>query len=154
MATAAAPTAATGPADAQPAGTSGTPSLSQPATPPAAGSDTGSGGRIAGIVVAGAGVALGVTGFLMRNVATGKLDAIEKAAMSGAVYDESTGNWQTYERAGMAMLIGGGVALVAGTVIYIVNRGKPAESSSGTQVGFTALPDPRGGGTLQLHARF
>ena len=56
------------------------------------------------------------------------------------MYDESTGNWQTYERAGMAMLIGGGVALVAGTVIYIVNRGKPAESSSGTQVASPRCP--------------
>lgn len=147
------PAAATGPADAQTAGTSGTPSLSQPATPPAAGDDSGRGGRIAGIMVAGAGVALGVTGFLVRNVATGKLDSIQKAAMTGTAYDESTGNWQTYERTGMAMLIGGGVAVVAGAVIYVVNRGKPAESSA-TQVGLTALPDPRGGGTLQLHARF
>jgi len=140
--------------DAQPADSSATPALSQPAAPPAEGEDTsGRGGRIAGIAVAGAGVALGVTGFLVRNMATTKLDAIEKAAMKGEMYDESTGNWETYERLGIGMLVAGGAALVAGTVIYIVSHGKHTDTS-GTQVGFTALPDGHGGGTLQLHARF
>jgi len=142
-----------GAADTKPAAGSGVPSVSQPATPPAADESAGRSGRIAGIAVGAAGVALGVTGFLVRNVASHKLDAIKNEQTTMTMYDPANGNWETYEHAGVAMLIAGGAAVVAGTVIYIVSARSHTESA-GTQVGLVALPDPRGGGTLQLHARF
>jgi hypothetical protein len=128
-------------------------SVSQPASQPAADQNVGRAGRIAGIAVAGAGVALGVGGFLFRTVATNKLDAINNAAASGMPYDKANDNWQTFDRVGVAMLIAGGAAIVGGAVLYIVNMHKAPEAPA-TQVGFVAVPDPRGGGTLQLHARF
>jgi len=146
------PSASAG-ADAKPAAAPEA-AVSQPAAPPAAEESAGRTGRIAGIAVAGAGVAVAVTGFLLRNVATHKLDAIDKEATPpGMMYDPANGNWETYEKAGVGMLIAGGAAIAAGAVIYIVNAGHGSEPAS-KQVGFLALPDPRGGGTLQIHARF
>lgn len=144
--------APTGTADAKPA-TAPESVVSQPAPPPAVEESPGRTGRIAGIAVAGAGVAVAVTGFLLRNVATHKLDAINKEATAGMLYDPANGNWETYEKAGVGMLIAGGAAIAAGAVIYIVNAGHGGEPAA-KQVGFLALPDPRGGGTLQIHARF
>jgi hypothetical protein len=154
VAAVASPTAAAAaPADANPAGGPAA-SLAQPATPAPVTESPGRSARIAGIAVAGAGVALGVSGFFVRNVATHKLDTINAAAKSMTTpYDPADGNWETYEHLGVGMLIAGGAAVVAGAVIYIVNAGGHAESSR-TQVGFAAVPDPRGGGTFQLRARF
>lgn len=136
-----------------------------PAHPPAPGKETappppeaasdGLAWRITGIVVAATGVAVGVTGFYMRTVATNKLNAIMTQASSNtkAPYDSSNGNWQTYEHAGVGMLIAGGAAIVAGSAMYLINW--PGHADEGeTKVGLLALPDLHGGGSLQVQARF
>ena len=67
----------------------------------------------------------------MRGAATTKLDAIARDAKGGVPYNESNGNWQGLDRAGVAMIVTGGVAVVAGTVLFLVNR-TSSESSSPT----------------------
>ena len=90
------------------------------ASAPARPSNTG---RIAGIALAGAGVALGATGFILRGVATTKIDSMERAANGSPPqpYDEKNGNWRTFEIAGVSMIVVGSTALVGGGVLYLMN---------------------------------
>lgn len=148
------------PADATPKSDASNP---EPATTTATATtpDDGSSGRaarIAGIAIAGTGVAVAVAGFFVRNVATNKLNGFS----SGSTYNPANDNWATYEHAGVGMLIGGGVALAAGAVLFIVNwpksgggaEGGSQQARSGSGLGILAMPDLHGGGTVQLSARF
>ena len=67
-------------------------------------------------------------------------------------YDESNGNWQTFDRAGVAMIVTGGVAVVAGTVLYLVNRTSSESSSSNMALAF--VPAIGGGGALTFAGRY
>jgi len=104
--------------------------------------------RITGLGVAGGGVAIGVAGFFVRGVATSKMEAINSDAMAGRPYDEGNGNWKTFEQAGVAMMVTGGAAVVAGTVLYLLNM---APSSSEASVAFAP---GAGGGTVSVLGRF
>jgi hypothetical protein len=120
------------------------------AAPPATREATsGRGLRIAGLGIAGGGLALGVAGFFVRGAATTKLDAIANDARNGVPYNESNGNWQDLERAGVAMLATGGAMVVAGTILYLVNR----TSSESSSVALAYVP-AIGGGGLTLAGRF
>jgi hypothetical protein len=93
-----------------------------PATPAAA---SGRSLRIAGLVTAGVGIAVGVTGAVLLSQGLSKRDAIVAAAAAdGAVrYDPADGNWETLRNAGVGCLVGGGIAVVGGAALYFVGRG-------------------------------
>jgi hypothetical protein len=131
------------------AGTQTPPTASSATTTVVADRSSGRTLRITGLSVAGGGVVLGVAGFFVRGVATSKLDAIADDAVNNRPYDESNGNWQTFDRAGVAMMIAGGAAVAAGAALYLFNL---APSSSETSVAFT--PSADGGGTMTLFGRF
>ena len=106
-------------AESSAAGGPGASAEARDGAPPAAAPDrsSGRGLRIAGLGIAGGGLALGVAGIFVRGAATTKLDAIAGDARNKQPYNESNGNWQDLDRAGVAMIVTGGVAVVAGTVL-------------------------------------
>jgi hypothetical protein len=103
--------------------------------------------RITGLGVAGGGVALGVAGLFARGIATSKLQAINRDARNNVAYDESNGNWQTFERAGVALMITGGAAVVAGAVVYLLNLAPSSEPA-------VAFAPATNGGTLSVIGRY
>jgi len=123
------------------------PVAAPPAQTPPASSDTGTGSgrplRIAGLITAGAGVAAGVAGIFVYRSGVNKAHAIEQNAnpQSPAPYDESNGNYKTLSNAGIALMVGGGVALATGVVLYLVGRGTDSESNDGgTRVSLAYVP--------------
>jgi hypothetical protein len=96
--------------------------------------------RIAAIVGAGAGVAMGVTGFLLRNVATQKLNAInsDATATPPRPYNPSNGNYQTFDGLGLGLMVAGGATVGASVITYILNRdsGDAAATHERTTVSF------------------
>ena len=117
-------------------------------------SSTGRTLRITGIGVAAAGVALAVTGFVLRGIATSKMDAIQSDANAQPQrpYNESNDNWQTFEHAGVALLVTGGAAAVAGALLYVLNLPSGGEGHD-AKVSLVVLTRETGA-SLQLGARF
>jgi hypothetical protein len=76
--------------------------------------------RITGIAVAGVGVAAGVTGFVLRSMATTKINNAMSDYANGRLYNPANSNYQTLDGAGVGLMIGGGVALAGGVVAYIL----------------------------------
>ncbi|HEX4404874.1 MAG TPA: hypothetical protein VH560_08605 [Polyangia bacterium] len=74
--------------------------------------------EIAGIAAGGAGVVGIVAGIVCHHVATTKLDAI-RGADAGHTYHDGDLNWQTYDRAGAGLMIGGAVLAVAGVGAFL-----------------------------------
>jgi len=148
----AAPSGAPPAAESPGAGGPGSSAEARDGAPPAAAPDrsSGRGLRIAGLGIAGGGLALGVAGIFVRGAATTKLDAIARDAAKGDPYNESNGNWQDLDRAGVAMIVTGGVAVVAGTVLYLVNR----TSSESSNVAMAFVPAIGGGGALTFAGRY
>jgi hypothetical protein len=138
------------------------PSLAPPpaAEPPAAVVSSGTAehpgrtGRIVGIAVAGVGVGLDVAGVILRGTATSKLNAIQNESAKGTNYDPQYGNWQTYDRASVGLLVAGTAAIAAGAAIFFLNLGHDSESdAAGAHVSMGFAPGA-GGGTLHLGGRF
>jgi hypothetical protein len=128
-----------------PASQSG-PDLKVVASPPEGGSSHRS-VRIAGLVTAGAGVALGVTGFFVYNAGASKLDAIKSDAAAGRPYNESNGDYRTLGGAGIGLIVAGGAAVAAGAVLYLLNR-DTEQGSTGTTVSFGFAPGSGGAITI------
>jgi hypothetical protein len=107
------------------------------------------------MVAAGAGVALGVTGFLVYHAGATKRDNIMTEASTGQNYNESNGNYATFGDAGIALMAVGGAALATGAVLYLLSP-----SSSDSQPKEPAWPSPslvyvpRVGTTVHLALRF
>jgi hypothetical protein len=80
--------------------------------------------RIASVVTAAAGVAAGVTGFIFRGIASQKLDAIRSDAAAGndRPYDPSNGNYGTFDKVGLGLMIAGGATVGASVITYLINR--------------------------------
>jgi hypothetical protein len=76
--------------------------------------------RITGIAVASVGVAAGVTGFVLRSMATTKINNATSDNANNTPYNPANSNYQTLDRAGVGLMIGGGVALAGGVVAYIL----------------------------------
>jgi hypothetical protein len=110
-----------------------------------------SGARIAGMVVAGAGVALGATGFLVYRAGVAKLNNI----MAADIYTESDGDYKTLGNAGIALMAVGGAALATGAVLYLLG---PRSSESSPKEPAWPSPSlvyvPRVGTTVRLALRF
>jgi hypothetical protein len=96
--------------------------------------DRGHALRVAGIAAASVGVAAVVGGVVLRQIATSKLDAIGNEANAHQPYDESNGNWQTFEHADVGLLVGGAVAVVGGAALYFTGQ---AEKPTGTPLSIT-----------------
>jgi hypothetical protein len=126
----------------------------QPGTAVAS-AESHSGARIAAMVVAGAGVALGVTGFLVYHAGVTKRDNIMTEASSFQPYNESNGNYATFGDAGLALMAVGGAALATGAVLYLLS---PSSSESQPKEPSGPSPSlvyvPRVGTTVQLALRF
>jgi hypothetical protein len=77
--------------------------------------------RLASMIGAGVGVACGVTGFILRNVASEKLDAISSDAVARD-YNPSNGNYGTFDGAGVGLIVGGAALVGASAITYLLNR--------------------------------
>ncbi len=124
--------------------------LTTSTTPPQNEGGNGRGGRIVGLALAGAGVALDVGGLVLRSMGGTKLNAIETMQN----YDPSNGNWKTYDRAGVTLLVIGSAAIVSGAVVFLLNWHADGASRSGeAKTSFLVLPTDRGA-SLALGGRF
>jgi hypothetical protein len=72
--------------------------------------------RIAGIATGAVGVGLAVTGIIFYRIAGDKLEHLR----SPQGYGSSDLDWQTFDRGGVALMVGGGAAVAAGAVMYVV----------------------------------
>ena len=108
--------------------------------------------RIAGLVTAGAGVAVGVTGIFVYHSGASKRDAIEQdaGAYPRRPYNPSNGNYQTLISTGIGLMIAGGAAVATGAVLYLL--GREAETSTDTRVSFGYVPGA--GGHILIGGRF
>lgn len=125
------------------------PDLRATATPPETAGHAGQ--RIAGIVTAGAGVALGVTGFIVYRAGASKLDAINADAAANRPYNASNGDYQSLGATGVGLMVAGGAAVATGAVLYLLGHDtgrEPAQTS--VSVGWS----PRSGGAIQLAGSF
>jgi hypothetical protein len=89
--------------------------------------DAGRGRRIAGIGVVAGGVAAIGGGVAASVVGKNKFDAIGADAAADRPYNESNGNWKSYETAAAALYVVGGVAVVGGVVLYMAGRPRAEE---------------------------
>jgi hypothetical protein len=92
------------------------------ATTPTAVHDPGRGKRITGMsLVAGGVVAIG-GGVAASVVAKNKFDAIGSDAAAGRPYNETNGNWKSYETGAGVLYVVGGAAVVGGVALYVAGR--------------------------------
>lgn len=107
--------------------------------------------RIAGLVTAGGGIALGAVGVFAYYTGVSKLDHIMHASMNGDQYNESDGNYKTWGDTGIALMIAGGASLATGAVLYWLNRdGRPGSDRATVSLGYL----PGGGSILQARGSF
>lgn len=134
---------------------SGTPSLTKPSPGPESPRSTTPGRpyRLAGLGSMGLGLAAGVTGFILRGVATTKLQSIQSAgvAVPARPYSDADGDWKTYDHLGVGLLIGGAVAVVAGAGLDLLGRRRNAEED-GPRIALLLVPGGLSG--VQVGGRF
>jgi hypothetical protein len=92
------------------------------AAAPDAVADSGHGRRVAAIGIGAAGVVAIGAGVACSLVGRNKFDAINDDAAADRPYNESNGNWKTYETSAVALYVVGGAALVAGSALYLTSR--------------------------------
>jgi hypothetical protein len=113
--------------------------------PPAPASPPGQSLRVAGVVTGATGVAALIAGAVVFSMGHSKrADYVNPSKP----YDPSTASYQTFENAGVALLVGGGALAVGGGVLYLL--GVNAEHSGGT----VSLNLGPGGGTVGWEGRF
>jgi hypothetical protein len=113
-----------------------------------AGAEAGRGRRAAAIGIGAAGVAAIGAGIACTLVGRNKFDAINDDAAADRPYDESNGNWKTYETAAVALYVAGGAALVTGSVLYLTSR---RGDTNGTTMSLLPVIAPsRAGATLSV----
>jgi hypothetical protein len=88
--------------------------------------DEGRGRRAAGIGLVAGGLAAVGGGVAASLAARHKFDAINSDAAAGRPYDESNGNWKSYQTAATALYVVGAGALIGGTVLYVSGRARGA----------------------------
>ena len=149
--------AATSSAQAATDAPSSTPTEATPAAPTStesAPTQPGHGLRIAGIVVGSVGVAAGIAGGVFLAQAGSKHDALatdngKPGALTLATFNSRDSAWKSEQTLGIACLVGGGVAIAGGAVLYAV--GAHARETSGPSVSFVSGP---GFGLVSLRGRF
>jgi len=90
--------------------------------PPDAAADAARGRRVAAIGIGAAGVVAIGAGIACSVVGRNKFNAINDDAAADRPYNESNGNWKTYETSAVALYVAGGAALVTGSVLYLTSR--------------------------------
>jgi len=100
--------------------------------------------RIAGIATAAGGVALGVAGVVLYEMAGTKVDHI-----NSGTYDNSDLNYKTYNDTGVALMVTGGTAIAAGAALFIVGKLDDAPRGAGV-----SLNVARGGAFASLGGSF
>ena len=90
--------------------------------PPDADADSSRGRRVAAIGIGAAGVVAIGAGVACSLIGSNKFDAINDDAAADRPYNESNGNWKTYETSAVALYVVGGAALVAGSALYLTSR--------------------------------
>lgn len=119
-----------------------------PVAAPGAGADAGRGRRAAALGIGAAGVAALGAGIACTLVGRNKFDAINDDAAADRPYDESNGNWKTYEAAAVALYVAGGAALVTGSVLYLTGR---RSETNGAAMSLRPMIAPtRAGATLSV----
>jgi hypothetical protein len=100
------------------------PVIATGAVPPDASAETdaGRGRRVAAIGIGAAGVVAIGAGIACSVVGRNKFNAINDDAAADRPYNESNGNWKTYETSAVALYVAGGAALVTGSVLYLTSR--------------------------------
>ncbi len=68
-----------------------------------------------------------MVGVVVWQKGNSKRDNIEAAK---APYDPSDGNWQTLQRSGVGLMVGGGIAVAAGAVLYVVGHRERTQGTS------------------------
>ena len=115
--------------------------------------DAGRGRRIAGIGLVAGGVAAIGGGVAASVVGKNKFDAIGADAAADRPYNESNGNWKSYETAAAALYVVGGVAVVGGVVLYVAGRPRADERRQPTVNSISLRPvvaPSRAGATLSV----
>jgi hypothetical protein len=124
------------------------PAIHQTATSGGQGDDHGHALRAAGIVTGSAGLAMGIAGGVLYTVGVHKRDAIQDDAANNRPYNPSNGNYQSFGDVGIGLMIGGGAAVVTGTLLYLFS-GK-TESSPAVSVSYL----PGTGGVVRVGGCF
>jgi hypothetical protein len=121
--------------------------------PPEAG-PAGHGLRVSGIVVGAVGAAAAVAGAVLLAQASSKESSLQSDLNAGTVttadYNSRNSSWKSERTLGIVCAIGGGVALGAGAVLYLVGR-QQATPEEGAKV--SLIPGP-GFGLLSLSGSF
>ena len=114
--------------------------------------DAGRGRRVAALGIGAAGVVAIGAGIACTLVGRNKFDAINDDAAADRPYDESNGNWKTYETAAVALYVAGGAALVTGSVLYLNSRRAETNgTANGTSMSLRPVITPsRAGATLSV----
>ena len=80
-----------------------------------------------GIGLVAGGVAAIGGGVIASVVGKNKFDAIGADAAADRPYNESNGNWKTYETGATVLYAVGGAAIVGGVVLYVAGRSRAEE---------------------------
>jgi len=104
-----------------------------PVVTPVEASAGGSAWRTTGLIVGGVGVGLVAGGFVLRQMATTKRDAIMNDANADRPYNPSNANWSTFDKTSVALFAVGGAALIGGVTLYLLNRDTATESETTTE---------------------
>jgi hypothetical protein len=102
---------------------------------PTTSSNPGRGLKIAGITTASVGLVAGVVGAVVFSAGNAKRDRYSDPSTP---YNPSDANYKSEQSAGVALLIGGGVALVGGAVMYLVGA---RSTNDGSTVGLNVGSD-------------
>ncbi|HEX3697261.1 MAG TPA: hypothetical protein VH374_17945 [Polyangia bacterium] len=126
---------------------------SSPAVPDSTREGRGRGLRWAGIGVGAVGAAAAAVGATLAIQGTSKRNSIENAAGMGGPYNPADGNWQTLERAGVGLIVGGGVLVAGGVTMFLLGRSSGSAAGETNQVA-VSIAGGRGFGFLQCQRRF
>ena len=61
---------------------------------------------------------------------------MDRDATNGVPYNPANGNWKTFDGAAIALFVAGGVAIVGGATLYLLNRrADPTEAATAARPG-------------------
>ena len=121
---------------------------------PVPAADSAAAKRLAGMMTATAGIALGITGVFTYLAGAEKLEAINSAAARRDVYDPSDGNWRTVAYGGATMIAAGAAIATTGAVLFLMNRKGTSPATSSAVANFGLAYHPNGTWLTTIRATF